>query len=845
MNSISFTKITGMSVLGAGVTGTLWALMIDASIKSSLLLILVALASLFFARTTAAFRHWLWVSAMIGAILMPFCCFALPEWRVLPSWIGFDNSERPKGVSAFSEAKDSATHSPLAGKSSNEAFFPVEKTESDSQIAKARLLSQLPSPESSAQQSRNGVLSFRIHEAWWIGTWATGCLLCLAPIPISMIRLRRIERECGMDGMDDSGSIELRRRISVFAGGFGMQDPIVLIGPADAMPMVWSFVRPRLFLPIDAIQWSEARLESVVVHELSHVRRKDPMWLVIALVARAIHWFNPMAWYAVSRLKFECEVACDDDVLTFGIDASEYANCLLSLSTVMTRNRPGRAGALAMAMGSRTRSIVERRLESILNHRQNRVRMSCTWSIGIALIACIGSVLLSAISIFAATEQLGHPEGNEPRSTSTQIGPLDTARNSDRIVKNHDEPETANEFHDLSLEECIAIALANTRLVRLAPVQNSTENPDASSRARRPLTRTRASQSMQPSKALSLTNPDMDPSLCEERCQNLIRDVEFAYWDLYDAYYAKDARRATLEEVNWAGQLVEKNTSLHDPRAHAIVESLRSAVELAENGTPGQPSLDDRESSLRLLMGWNVPESRKLILTSDTPNSEKFELDAESVLSITKDHNIHVRLQHKVVQDRVLELVSYAARAEREGTQVKLPYAISERVSIEMKRIPVHQTGVKQILTDHHRSFRSWSRPIPLTELVDNKRMDVERGLRLLDAKRESVTFKVGSVLRQIESLSQQFRQVSESNLANQEIVELARFKLEKERIINGESAIQNLAFFARAIQSKDRSQRTMRSVLASYAKSLAELHAVQGTLFDYNNLAFASDLGH
>ena len=64
-------------------------------------------------------------------------------------------------------------------------------------------------------------------------------------------------------------------------------------------------------------------MQAVLLHELAHLRRRDPLWQLVAHCGLALHWFNPLAWFAVRRLRIEQERACDDFVLRAGIRASE------------------------------------------------------------------------------------------------------------------------------------------------------------------------------------------------------------------------------------------------------------------------------------------------------------------------------------------------------------------------------------------------------------------------------------------------------------------------------------------------------------------------------------------
>ena len=99
--------------------------------------------------------------------------------------------------------------------------------------------------------------------------------------------------------------------------------------------MVWGVWRAHLLLPSSAEQWPRARLRAVMLHELAHVRRRDPLTLMLAQLARAVHWFNPLAWIAVHRLRVEQEQACDDCVLRAGVKPSDYASDVLEIATAL------------------------------------------------------------------------------------------------------------------------------------------------------------------------------------------------------------------------------------------------------------------------------------------------------------------------------------------------------------------------------------------------------------------------------------------------------------------------------------------------------------------------------
>ena len=86
--------------------------------------------------------------------------------------------------------------------------------------------------------------------------------------------------------------------------------------PPGSSAAVFGFIRPCLLLPegmFDTLEQREARL--VLLHEFFHIRRRDVLVNWISVLALALHWFNPLAWVALRRLRADQELACDAQVL--------------------------------------------------------------------------------------------------------------------------------------------------------------------------------------------------------------------------------------------------------------------------------------------------------------------------------------------------------------------------------------------------------------------------------------------------------------------------------------------------------------------------------------------------
>ena len=154
--------------------------------------------------------------------------------------------------------------------------------------------------------------------------------------------------------------------------------------------MTWGVIRPVVLMPKDSESWSQERLEAVLLHELAHVRRYDSMSQLIALVAGALYWFNPLVWLCARAMRAEAESAADDTVLCMGIKPSDYASELLRIAAELgQRQQPySHIGVSVMK-----KSKIESRVKAILDPSARR-RRGVTQLEAVATIVVAGVVMI-------------------------------------------------------------------------------------------------------------------------------------------------------------------------------------------------------------------------------------------------------------------------------------------------------------------------------------------------------------------------------------------------------------------------------------------------------------------
>ena len=215
------------------------------------------------------------------------------------------------------------------------------------------------------------------HPATWLGLWALGVLAVLSWGGLSLARLAFIAATS--IPADDRWVLESAR----VTRRLGVRRPVrVVISPDVAVPMTWGVLRPVVVIPPEGTSWDAERRRVVLTHELVHVRRFDWALQIAAWGVLALHWCNPLAWWAVRRLSVERERSCDAAVVAAGTRPSTYAAHLLEIARALTASR-----SPVHALGMAKTSELEGRLMSILNEPRVGMRRSLAAA---ALVACAG-----------------------------------------------------------------------------------------------------------------------------------------------------------------------------------------------------------------------------------------------------------------------------------------------------------------------------------------------------------------------------------------------------------------------------------------------------------------------
>jgi bla regulator protein BlaR1 len=119
-----------------------------------------------------------------------------------------------------------------------------------------------------------------------------------------------------------------------------MTRPVTLAESAQVQaPIALGYLKPLILVPAGMLSGLTAEeVETILVHELAHIRRHDYLVNLIQLLLEAVFFFNPFVWIISNIIRREREHCCDDIVVTQHGNKLAYAYALTRLEEVRLTN---------------------------------------------------------------------------------------------------------------------------------------------------------------------------------------------------------------------------------------------------------------------------------------------------------------------------------------------------------------------------------------------------------------------------------------------------------------------------------------------------------------------------
>ncbi|MFO1007374.1 MAG: carboxypeptidase regulatory-like domain-containing protein [Planctomycetaceae bacterium] len=327
-------------------------------------------------RHSARLRYVLWSLVTVRLILPPTLALATGwAWWVLPAE---EVSRVPNVVGTYNPV--TAWQRPLSpdrDRSESDAPTPVGQAHSATP-----LITQPSVPPSVSTQ-----VATWTWRMWLFAGWCLGVVIMLGRL---LIGQRLVKGLVGRSvPIEDSALVQLlaqcRQRVGVRASVRFHQSTEV------ETPLLIGVRRPAILVPPGIQQnLTPAELETVLIHELQHVRRHDALSSLLQAVLKAVYFFHPAVWLADRWLRRLREEACDE--ATIGVLAGnrrDYGTAILKLAEQSLRP------ASPMAIGVvDSGSHITQRMRRILDPRLPTGR-TLSWS-ALALVLVAAATLLPA-----------------------------------------------------------------------------------------------------------------------------------------------------------------------------------------------------------------------------------------------------------------------------------------------------------------------------------------------------------------------------------------------------------------------------------------------------------------
>jgi beta-lactamase regulating signal transducer with metallopeptidase domain len=253
-------------------------------------------------------------------------------------------------------------------------------------------LPELGAFSSSSSEAASPALAITIPGSWTLAifiAWAIGAAVALARVGVGLWQLRQLRASCIVI---DAATLDPVLRATVQ----GVQSArSVQLCQSDCLqvPTAIGFLKPLVVIPAWAMQeLSTAELNSILIHELAHLRRWDDWTNLAQQILKALLFFHPSVWWIESNLALEREMACDDAVLGETVNPRVYAQCLVSIAE---KSFLRRGLALAQAAVNRVQQT-SLRVSQILD--VNRPSATRVWKPALYSVAAFSSVCLVSLS---------------------------------------------------------------------------------------------------------------------------------------------------------------------------------------------------------------------------------------------------------------------------------------------------------------------------------------------------------------------------------------------------------------------------------------------------------------
>jgi len=380
---------------------------------------------------SAAERSWVAHIGLLALVIMAFAPLVLPSWNVETPAL-FERAAVP--------ASEPVAQQPVAStaRAANVPATPLPAAPSLKVAATPSLPSLSP-----------------VLAATALYAVPAAILLMLTFLALCRLIALRARADVLVDGHWLSALARAQRRMGFKHG------TALLTSDELASPISWGLMRPVILLNSRAVE-AAGEAEAIIAHELAHVARMDWIKLLLARVATALFWFNPLVWILGREAHQLREEAADDSVLGADIPDTDYAQLLVGVA------RHECPGLLLGAHGvAPSKSSLARRVARVLDGKSVRGPVARSFALGVFS----GAVLVAA-PLAALTFTPPAPKAVKPVSQHTAVSAPAPVADPVAVEVPTDLPHIIAQGVSTSVTTAVAAATAVAPVVAYRPTED-------------------------------------------------------------------------------------------------------------------------------------------------------------------------------------------------------------------------------------------------------------------------------------------------------------------------------------------------------------------------------------
>ena len=307
---------------------------------------------------SAAERSWVAHIGLLALVIMALAPLVLPSWNVeTPALLG-------TSAAGDAPAASAPTPTPATAQSIAPAVQDIAARASPAKAALSPL-----------------ALTISLYAI------PAAILLVITFLALGRLIALRARADVLVDGHWLSALARAQRRM-------GFKHGTALLTSDDlASPISWGLMRPVILLNTRAVE-AAGEAEAIIAHELAHVARMDWVKLLLARIATALFWFNPLVWILAREAHQLREEAADDAVLAADIADTDYAQLLVGVA------RHECPGLLLGAHGvAPSKTSLARRVARVLDGKSVRGPAARGFAAGVLVGAFLVAAPLAALTL--------------------------------------------------------------------------------------------------------------------------------------------------------------------------------------------------------------------------------------------------------------------------------------------------------------------------------------------------------------------------------------------------------------------------------------------------------------